>query len=200
MVNYIKQCGTPQCKLCRLNQLDNNCLFYGNLSKVPHEITFHQTCKTASTIYLISCKHPDCIMKYVGKTKLMLNRRMSLHRGNILFGSEGAVMLQHFTNVHNISDMQIKAIEICNSKKLDERGKYWMDKLNVAFPYGLNDRLIKKGVQDLYSHVMRNESSSSTVYELFDKVPSTRTKKAGRRRGVNMYLLNQLKYLKNLLL
>ena len=183
MVNYIRNCGIPQCKLCRLGQLDTNCMFNGNLSKEIFNINFNQTCKTSRVVYLITCKHEDCNMKYVGKTSLTLHRRLALHRGHIVAGTEAPVMFNHFTKVHQPSDMQIKAIELCTVKNIDERERYWIDKLNVAFPYGLNDRLSKKGIQDVYSHVMENTSCNTAVYELFDKIPSKRTKKGGRKRN-----------------
>ena len=83
-------------------------------------------------------------MKYVGKTALALNRRLSLHRGNMVAGKEAIVMLNHFTKIHQPSDMKIKAIEACNKRNLEDRQRYWIDEFNVAFPYGLNDRLCKK--------------------------------------------------------
>lgn len=183
---FIKKCGVPQCKLCRCDQLDTNTKFNGCLSKEIFEITFDQTCKTSSVVYLITCKQENCAMQYVGKTKLPLNRRLSLHRGNILFGSEGICMLNHFTKKHNPSDMQIKAIEICAARDLDGREKFWMDRLNVSFPYGLNDRVSKKGVQDVYAHVMENNCNNKTVYELFDVIPSRRSRKGGKRRNGNV--------------
>ena len=186
MDSLIKKCGVPQCKLCKCDQLDTNCKFYGSLSKETFEINFNQTCKTSSVVYLITCKRYDCAMKYVGKTKLALNRRLSLHRGNILFGSEGICMLNHFTKTHNPSDMQIKAIEVCAAGNLDTREKFWIDKLNVSFPYGLNDRISMKGIQDVYAHVMENNCNNKTAYEMFDVIPSKRTKKGGKRRNGNV--------------
>lgn len=137
------------------------------------------------------CKHPDCAVKYVGKTTLALNRRLSLHRGNMVAGKEAVVMLNHFTKIHQPSDMQIKAIEACDKRNLEDRERYWINELNVAFPYGLNDRLSKKGVQDVYTHVMDNCANNIPVYELFNKIPSKRTKKGGRKRnGSNLLPVN----------
>lgn len=183
--NWIQQCGTPQCKLCRNRLLDTDITFHSNLSKLAYTCEFRQNCKTSMVIYLISCKHPDCCMKYVGRTKCAINRRLSLHRANIVFGTEGTVMLKHFTEIHNPSDMIIKAIEVCTNKNIDDREKYWIAELNTIFPYGLNDRVYNKGILDSYSYVMDNTSTNLAIYELFNKVPSRRTNKGSRNRSSN---------------
>ena len=78
--------------------------------------------------------------------------------------------------------MQIKAIEACTPGNLDERKRFWIDdKLNVCFPYGLNDRISKKGVLDVYTHIMENKSNNKPVYELFNVIQSKRTSKGGKR-------------------
>ena len=61
--------------------------------------------------------------------------------------------------------------------------------MNTAFPYGLNDRVNIKSVQDAYSYVMENTSTNLSIYELFNKVPSRRTSKGGKKRthqGINI--------------
>ena len=82
--------------------------------------------------------------------------------------------------------MQLKAIEICTGSNFEIRERFWIDKLNVSFPYGLNDLLSKKGVVDVYNHVMENNSNNTTIYEqLFEKIPSRRAKRGGRKVNGN---------------
>ena len=180
---WIEYCGVPQCKLCRSQQLDLDSSFFSNLSKQQFHCHFKQNCKTSYVIYIISCKQDDCSCKYVGRTACALNRRLSLHRGNIIAGTEGPAMVYHFTKVHQPSDMKIKAIEICSSSNIKERESYWIAELNTAFPYGLNDRV---GRLDTYSHTMDNVSTNRSIYELFNKVTSKRTCKGGRKRNKNI--------------
>ena len=52
--------------------------------------------------------------------------------------------------------MVIKAIEICESKIIKDRERFWID----AFPYGLND---------LVSYIMNNTSFNLSIYQLFNK-------------------------------
>ena len=172
--------------MCSDNLLDMDPQFYSNLSKTSYKCGFTQNCKTSNVIYLISCKHSECCMQYVGKTKCAINRRLSMHRANILFGTEGPAMLHHFTKVHRPSDMIIKAIEICNSSNINDREKYWIAELNVVFPYGLNDRINYHGIRDAYEYILNNSSTNLAIYELFNVIKSKRTGKGGKyRRNIN---------------
>lgn len=178
----IVYCKVPQCKVCRNKQLDTNINFSSNLSNKDFSVNFHQTCKTNLIIYLISCKNPDCSLKYVGRTHNAMNRRLSLHRANILAGTEGPAMLQHFTKVHQPSDMIIKAIEICSKSEIKSKEAFWIRELNTAFPYGLNDRVCAPAFRDAYKYTLENNSVNVPVYSIFNKEPSRRTK---RGSGVN---------------
>ena len=88
--------------------LDQDPDFYSNLSVKKYNFIGHGSCKSLKCIYLISCKHEGCQMKYIGFTTTPLNKRLSGHRANIVNGTEGVAMLQHFTKIHNINDMIIK--------------------------------------------------------------------------------------------
>ena len=80
-------------------------------------------------------------MKYVGFTTTPINKRLSGHRANILNGTEGKIMLEHFKNHHNIEDMMIKPLELCERTELRKRETYWIQRLNTVYPYGLNNRI-----------------------------------------------------------
>ena len=90
--------------------LDEDPDFYSNLAAKKYSFNGHGWRKSCNCIYLISCKHVGCQMKYIGFTTTPLNKRLSGHRANIVNGTEGIVMLQHFTRVHSVTNMKIKPI------------------------------------------------------------------------------------------
>ena len=128
----IKYCNVAQCKVCRHKQLDQKPSFYSNLTNRKYEIEFSQNCKTNLVIYQISCRHQNCSLKYIGRTNHAINRRLALHRANIIAGTEGPAMLHHFTQIHKPSDMTIKAIEICSKFTIKERESFWISELNTS--------------------------------------------------------------------
>ena len=179
----IQYCGVPQCKICKNKQIDTDISFYGNLTKKVFQVDFSQNCKTNLVIYLISCKNPNCCLKYVGRTYNAINRRLSLHRANIIAGTEGSAMLHHFTKIHQPSDIIIKAIEVCVKSTIKERERFWIAELNTAFPYGLNDRINIPPIIDAYHYTMNNNSVNQSIYETFNKSSSRRTKRGGTRKN-----------------
>ena len=126
-------------------------------------------------IYMISCKTHKCHMKYIGFTTTKLNKRMSGHHANIINGTEGFVMLNHFTKHHNITDMVIKPIDICDSKILYKREQFWIQELNTIFSYGLNSRIVIEDIHDSYSHMKNN--NAKPIYKAFNTVKNNRTKR-----------------------
>ena len=57
-------------------------------------------------------------------------------------------MLNHFTKHHNITDMIITPIDICDSKVLHKREQFWMQELNTIFPYAFNSRIDVEDIHD----------------------------------------------------
>ena len=178
MLSY---CNTPQCKICTLQLLDVNPDFYSNLSIKKHTFSNDGSCKSKNCVYLISCKAPRCHMKYVGFTTTPLHKRLSGHRSNIANGTEGHVMLQHFTKIHRVTDIIIKPIEYCDGKFIRSKEKFWIQELNTIFPYGLNNRIDLEGITDAYQH-MKNDSDIP-IYTLFNLVKNNRT---SRGSGINI--------------
>lgn len=179
----IRYCNTPQCKICRLNVLDTDIDFYSNLAVKKYTFNGEGSCKSKNCIYLISCKHPGCQMKYVGFTTTPLNKRLSGHRANIINKTEGVVIAKHFTKVHNITDMIIKPLEYCDGKVLRAKEKFYMQELNTIFPYGLNNRIDIGGIHDASQHV--ESSSNVPIYTLFNFVKINRTKRGSRSNNTN---------------
>ena len=87
-------------------------------------------------------------MRYTGKTKLALQRRMALHRAHIVNETEGPAMLEHFTRVHNPGSVKIKGIQLGTESNLTKIESDWRMELGMAFPYSLNDRISVGGIQD----------------------------------------------------
>ena len=191
-VGTILNCNSRKCEFChKRNSLDVNPYFYSNCGDTQFCINFDVTCQTKTCIYLISCK--TCDLKYVGQTKVMIRQRFNWHRAHIRQGTEAKLMLEHFkgNNGCKISDMKIKPIELCDSKKLNERERYWIKELNTLFPYGLNMDGREKGFQDTYGIVVAN-ASKTCIYEYFNNVGSKRSKKGGRNRGRNRNVDNYI--------
>ena len=101
--------------------LDQDPEIYSNLAVKKYSINGHGSCKSLKCIYLISCRHVGCQMKYIGFTTTPLNKRLSGHRVNIFNGTNGTVMLQQFATIHHITDIIIKPLEFCEGKFLREK-------------------------------------------------------------------------------
>ena len=171
-MNY---CGMPQCNICKFKMLDQRTTVLGNTTGKVINVNVSGSCNTTRCIYLIGCT--KCQMKYVGFTKVQLNRRFAEHRSHIRCGSESYVMLHHFTKHHGIGDMTIKILEICELDKLREREKFWINELNTSFPYGLNDRIDEGGIRD--SYIYMKTDGKKPIYTTFNKHIITRGKRAG---------------------
>ena len=161
--------------------LDQRTTVLGNTTGKVINVNASGSCNTTRCIYLIGCT--KCQMKYVGFTKVQLNRRFSEHRSHIRCGTESYVMLHHFTKHHGIGDMTIKILEICALDKLREREKFWINELNTSFPYGLNDRIDEGGIRDSYIHMKTD--GKKPIYTTFNKHAITRGKRAGNNRKDN---------------
>ena len=62
----------------------------------------------------------------LGLQTTTLHKKLAGHRANIIQGTEGFLMLNHFTKIHNITDMVIKPIEYNEAEFLRNKEKFWM--------------------------------------------------------------------------
>ena len=177
----IRYCNKPQCKICRHQILDTSPTFISNLAQKTYNINTDATCDTINCIYKISCKAQNCRQSYIGFTTTKLNKRLSGHRANILNGTESHIILNHFTKHHQISDMIIKPIDICDKEILRNKETFWMQELNTVFPYGLNNRINISNIQDAHEHVINN--NDTPIYSIFNTVKNNRTKKGSKKRN-----------------
>ena len=179
----IHRCDSSKCRICNLQYLDTSTTFYSICSNNKYELSFPATCQTKSCIYLLSCKR--CEMRYVGKTINTVRDRLNGNRGHIRRGTEAFVMYDHFAgnDGHDIANMIIKPIEICEDKKaLNDREKFWIKELNTVYPYGLNMDASFAGIKNAFEHIKKN-IAGKTIYSTFNAVKSTRGYSGGKRKG-----------------
>ena len=175
-IGKVRPCRVPQCKTCKFGYLDIDTTFHSNICNGTWQIKDDMSCLSRNIIYLITCNHPGCKMKYVGYTTDPLNKRFSHHRNHITAGTEARLMLEHFTKYHRINNMKIKPIEICKDQKnLRDRERHWMRELNSLYPYGLNDRYDQDNLHDAYIYVTSGYPNTKSIYEHFNKVESRRS-------------------------
>ena len=131
-------------------------------------------------------------MKYIGFTTTKLNKRLAGHQANIIQGSEGHIMMEHFTKHHAIMDMVIKPIDICDGEVLRKREQFWMQQLNTIFPYGLNSRIDIEGIHDAYDHV--KSGNRKPIYKTFNTIKNSRTHRGSGKNSTRnkMYKNNPI--------
>ena len=117
------------------------------------------SCKSINILYLIRCAHPNCCMQYIGKSINSVNTRCIGHRSGIRTGNEPKFVRQHFTKIHQPSDLRITPLcTIVNDSPTKSRSSQlkllkvaeddYILKVNTLYPYGLNDRLEKPVYMD----------------------------------------------------
>ena len=187
----IKKCGVARCRTCPF--IDECSVFASNTTGVQflpkHNDLGPLNCKSENIVYLIYCK--SCNFQYVGETKNRLQTRFSGHRSSIKSGNSCQLVHKHFgEDAHGLDNCRILPIEIINHELLDqqnldsaqlaksitklrlEREKYWMIKLQTAYPYGLNSRV--KGVGDF--------NPSQGNYQIFGGRGRRKNKKHSKRK------------------
>ena len=104
---------------------------------------------------MIFCK--ICNIQYIGETKQRLQRRFSNHKTNINGKKSGQFVHKHFEESgHGIANLRVIPIEFINinnvnlqnlnaiqkdkaiTKYRQDREKFWISKLQTAYPFGLN--------------------------------------------------------------
>ena len=134
-------------------------------------------CKSKFLIYLIT--RGECGIQYVGQTVQFLHVRLNGHR----YSSRNSVntyIYQHFNNHgHDFSKIKIQIIdildpELCDAHDLDLLENFWIDTLETAYPFGLNDRI--KGV----GNISKNQHKQNLTCYL-----NSRTSRCSRGHGVS---------------
>ena len=178
--NYHNITACQDCYLCKGNFLDTNIKYINRITKEQFEVEEQFTCQSKRIIYLISCR--ICNIQYVGQTKSCLKNRFSGHRSGLKNGNEPKHVLNHFTKVHQPSDMIIKPlIFVKKEDNLNDIENEVILKLNTLYPYGLNDRLEKPR----YLDAQKTFNENGCIYKLFPCVQkrSCLFRKRGSRKN-----------------
>lgn len=142
---YTRKCGKLNCKTCTfisekdyVTQWNTNSVFLAeNLSDS------HWSCCSSHVVYLIECA--KCGVQYVGQTTQSLKARFGQHRRNIEKGIKDQYIYRHFQlPSHSLSDVTVRIIgSIFDKNKSDliKLESYWIQLLNTAYPFGLNDKI-----------------------------------------------------------
>ena len=134
-------------------------------------------CKTKFLIYLITCG--DCGIQYVGQTVQFLHVRLNGHRSSSR-NCVNTYIYQHINNHgHDFSKIKIQIIdildpELCDAHDLDLLENFWIDTLDTAYPFGLNDRI--KGV----GNISKNQHKQNLTCYF-----NSRTRSSSRGHGVS---------------
>ena len=98
---------------------------------------------------LVTCN--ICKKQYVGSTTTKLRLRFNQYKANIkLYGKERRnfkqeYLIEHFY-IENHSgtpkDINAKIIDFCDSNDQEKRENFWMNKLRILYPEGLNYKRI----------------------------------------------------------
>ena len=113
-------------------------------------------CKLQNYVYLLTCK--SCNVQYVGESVIPLHKRMNIHRR----GKSGCeISINHYKNVCPGSSFTIQIIEVLPgngykngafdidmNKYRKEREEYWIKTLRTVYPYGLCEKITRKGIAE----------------------------------------------------
>ena len=188
---HIKKCNGRQCGTCPF--LEETQFFHSNSTGQRFKPSLADqsflTCKSENVIYMIFCK--VCNIQYIGETKQKLIRRFSNHKTNINGKKSGQIVHKHFEERgHGISNLRVIPIESINkdnvnlqnlnevqkdkaiTKYRQDREKFWISKLQTAYPLGLN--VTVKGVGDF--------NVSQGQYQNFEGRRRRKNKKHSRRK------------------
>ena len=153
----IKKCNGRFCRTCPY--LDEKNCFYSNSTGQRHKPSLADqdflTCKSENIIYMIYCKL--CNIQYIGETKVRLQKRFSNHKTNINGKKSGQIVHKHFEESgHGLSNLRVIPIEIIDKRNINlrnlsevqkdraitkfrlDREKFWISKMQTAYPFGLN--------------------------------------------------------------
>ena len=107
----ITSCNRKSCVTCT-SRLCYDKYYTNYTTKTDYFISFNGSCQTKNCVYIIKCKHEGCKYQYVGHTINSISSRISQHKSTIKRGGGCKILRDHFTKVHDISDMSIMPIKL----------------------------------------------------------------------------------------
>lgn len=186
--NKVKKYQKEQYQKCKEDDCDT-CLHYNNdfihgYGKYVYE-TVNQNnniiinCESKNLVYQIYCI--KCNVSYVGETQRELKTRFDEHLYSIRRNILDTLLVQHFNNVHSISDVRIRVIhklsDSCDKANRINAENFWIHQLITIFPFGLNNKV--KGFQGLASE-MKEISDSNLKHFFSNPLPVNKKKKKSK--------------------
>ena len=184
----IKPCGA--CVTCRRGTLKTDPVYVNKITGEKFEVTENLNCKSTGILYLITCANFLCPMQYVGQTMNSVNIRCIQHRSGLKNGNEPKFVREHFTRVHDPSDLRITPLcSIASNDSnpstkrkslisaLKEHEDKLILKLNTLYPYGLNDRLEKPVYMDAEIEFLKG----ACIYKVFPVRKATRQHRGSKK-------------------
>ena len=101
-------------------------------------------CKSSFLIYLITCG--ECGIQYVGQTLQFLHIRLNGHRYSWM-SNVNTYIYQHFNDHgHDFTKIKVQIINILDPNIYDKHDlnlleNFWINTLETAYPFGLNDKI-----------------------------------------------------------
>ena len=136
------------CQCCR--QLKQTTTFSSKTTYKSFYIRYKLNCKSSRVIYLMDCL--KCGKQYVGKSETPFNIRLSNQRKDVNSMTNALSVSHHFRQAdHSFNqDAKFTLIEQIKNNKLDpmkagrtleDHEDFWILRLNILKPHGLNDKL-----------------------------------------------------------
>lgn len=134
--------------------------------------------RRTSGIYLCRCVDNDRC--YVGQSKDLYIRINHAHIPQLRGNRHGNNYMQHSWNKYGESSFEWEVLEYCPVELLNEREKYWIEKLNTQFPNGFN---LTTGGDNLYS---RSEVSRERMRDTWNDERKHKQSRYNLERWNNM--------------
>ncbi len=133
-----KPCNKP-CATCR--HVCTSKTVTSSKTKKKYNIQGEYTCQSTGAIYVLTCKHPNCNVQYVGESSRTVNERFRNHTHDIRYHKDTPVanhMNSHENNMNfNIHIVSSTSADQNNRRRLEEA---WITLMDTMKPRGLNAR------------------------------------------------------------
>jgi predicted GIY-YIG superfamily endonuclease len=207
-ISATSQCKSTNCKTCPFvnRSLKIECAYTNNVYYFGTAKDF--SCTDCNVIYCITCK--KCNVHYIGETVQKVQQRFTQHRKNIRDNKTDSYLVKHFNQPdHSFDDITIRIIDHVSNHITDkstikallkERETEWIKEMNTAYPYGLNDQVLKYGNISDVCYVNPLTKGNQPYFTAKKRVNKKRGKKKHKKRCPvidTLFIDNVSTYLKN---
>ena len=145
--NQGTKCNTRRCMTCPSFTVCNKVTSSHTSYEVKTMKSLNASCTSANVIYLISCN--TCKLQYVGETATVLRNRINHHRSSINNPDCETYIAKHFRESGHVANgfsvTILDDIDVGNKQDRLAKELYWINLLQTAFPFGLNDQIKEYG-------------------------------------------------------